>query len=94
MRVCVQCKADISAPELRRKVFCPDCTKARRKAEKLEYRQQLREQKGNRICVICEKEFPRSGQVKACSPECKKEQYRIHHATARANQKAKKAKTR
>ena len=68
LRLCVQCGADISAH--RRKTLCADCKRANGLEYKKEYRERIREQKGNRFCVICGKEYPRYGQKITCSPEC------------------------
>ena len=68
IRRCVQCGADIS--EHRRKILCADCKRLNGLEYKKEYRKRIREQKGNRICVICGKEYPRCGQKITCSSEC------------------------
>jgi len=147
MRVCIKCGADISAPELRQKILCPNCKREKDLEYKKKHRQAIREQKGNLTCVVCGKEFPRwgttnvcsdecrkaryeqrnkiarrkyylktvrerrgvsdtvsciicgkdfprNGQTKACSPECKQAQYKSYHATARANQKEKKKRAK
>lgn len=83
MRLCIQCGADISTPELRQKVICPDCKKANIKEYKKKRRERIREEKGSRICVVCGKEFSRWGTTNVCSEKCRKARYEERNKIAR-----------